>query len=59
MLGDNPVTVRGKLGNNVQLTITSLCLRLSDLDSGAVIHQVTIVYLAIIAHTLNYSTTLA
>jgi len=39
MLGDNPVTVRGKLGNNVQLTITSLCLRLSDLDSGAVIHQ--------------------
>jgi len=37
MLGETPVLVRS--GTNVQLTITSVCLRLSDLDSGAVIHQ--------------------
>jgi len=37
MLGDR-VTV-SRASSNVQLTITSLCLRLSDLDSGRVIHQ--------------------
>ena len=37
MLGDR-VTV-SRASANVQLTITSLCLRLSDLDSGRVIHQ--------------------
>lgn len=38
MLGEAPVLVRA--GTNVQLTITSVCLRLSDLDNGAIIHQV-------------------
>ena len=28
-----------RAGTNMQLTITSVCLRLSDLDSGRVIHQ--------------------
>jgi len=37
MLGDRVTLSRA--GTNVQLTITSLCLRLSDLDSGRVIHQ--------------------
>jgi len=37
MLGEAPVLVRA--GTNVQLTITSVCLRLSDLDNGAIIHQ--------------------
>ena len=37
MLGDTVTLSRA--GTNVQLTITSLCLCLSDLDSGRVIHQ--------------------
>ena len=37
MLGDRVTVSRDSA--NVQLTITSLCLRLSDLDSGRVIHQ--------------------
>merc|ERR1712096_407937 len=37
MLGERVTLSRA--GTNVQLTITSLCLRLSDLDSGRVIHQ--------------------
>ena len=37
MLGDRVSVSRDSA--NVQLTITSLCLRLSDLDSGRVIHQ--------------------
>jgi len=37
MLGER-VTL-SRTGTNVQLTITSLCLRLSDLDSGRVIHR--------------------
>jgi len=37
MLGDRVVLSR--TGSNVQLTITSLCLRLSDLDSGTVLIQ--------------------
>lgn len=37
MLGERVSLARS--GSNVQLTITSLCLRLSDLDSGSVIQQ--------------------
>jgi len=37
MLGE--MVSLSRAGTNVQLTITSLCLRLSDLDSGRVIHQ--------------------
>jgi len=37
VLGDRVVLSRAS--TNVQLTITSLCLKLSDLDSGRVIHQ--------------------
>ena len=37
MLGDRVSVSRDSA--NVQLTITSLCLRLSDLDSGLVIQQ--------------------
>jgi len=37
MLGDR-VTL-SRTSNNVQLTITSTCLKLSDLDSGRVLHQ--------------------
>ena len=37
MLGDRVTLSRAS--SNVQLTITSLCLHLSDLDSGRVIHQ--------------------
>ena len=37
MLGDRVVLSRS--GTNVQLTITSLCLRLSDLDTGSILLQ--------------------
>ena len=37
MLGDRVTLSRAS--SNVQLTITSLCLKLSDLDTGRVVHQ--------------------
>merc|ERR1719347_992416 len=37
MLGDRVTLSRAS--SNVQLTITSLCLKLSDLDTGRVLHQ--------------------
>ena len=38
MLGPSPPSME-KAGSNVQLTITSLWLKLSDLDSGDVSHN--------------------